>query len=222
MVVTMPDDTITSGPRFDEAFRDQLNRLFQWRRDVRRFRPDPLGDTELEELLKLAILAPSVGNSQPWRFVNVEDENRRRQVRHLFEQANADALGDYAGERARLYAQLKLHGLEKAPVQLAVFVDTTTGLGQGLGRKTMPETLHYSVVGAINHLWLAARARGIGVGWVSIIDPEAVARLMDVPDDWALVAYLCIGYPEEEHPEPELERAGWQDRVDLKNFVFSR
>ena len=218
----MSDEVPETKPEFDGNFRDQLTDLFRWRRDVRRFRSDPVADDVLDHLLQLASLAPSVGNSQPWRFVKVEDLARRKQVRGIFEEANADALGDYAGERAKLYAQLKLDGLDQAPVQLAVFVDKETDIGQGLGRKTMPETLQYSVVAAINLLWLAARAHGVGMGWVSILDPDAVVELLDVPDDWALVAYLCVGYPQEEHIDPELERAGWQDRVDMKNFVFKR
>ena len=189
---------------------------------MRRFRNDPLTDDVLDYLLQLASLAPSVGNSQPWRFVKVEDAFRRKSMRDIFEAANLDALNDYAGEHAKLYAQLKLDGLDQAPVQLAAFVDKETVLGRGLGRKTMPETLHYSVVAAINTLWLAARAHGVGVGWVSIIDPEQVIELLDVPKDWALVAYLCVGYPQEEHIDPELERAGWQERVDMKKFVFKR
>lgn len=209
-------------PAFDATFRAQLTDLFRWRRDVRRFRSDPVARDLLDHLLQLASLAPSVGNSQPWRFIKVEDPSRRKRVRDIFKTANAEALNDYAGERAKLYAQLKLNGLDQAPVQLAVFVDKETDLGHGLGRKTVPETLHYSVVAAINIFWLAARANGIGVGWVSIIDPDEVVNLLNVPDDWALIAYLCVGYPQEEHIDPELERAGWQDRVNMSSFVFTR
>lgn len=218
----MTETTHEDIPDFGPDFRAKLTDLFRWRRDVRRFKSDPVTDDVLDYLLQLASLAPSVGNSQPWRFVKVEDTSRRKSVHDIFKAANSDALNDYVGERAKLYAQLKLDGLDQAPVQLAVFVDKETGLGQGLGRKTMPETLHYSVVAAINILWLAARAHGVGVGWVSIIDPEQVIELLDVPEDWALVAYLCVGYPQEEHIDPELERAGWQERVDMKNFVFKR
>ena len=222
MVLVMTDTTREDIPEFGSEFREKLTDLFRWRRDVRRFRNDPLTDDVLDYLLQLASLAPSVGNSQPWRFVKVEDSFRRKSMRDIFEAANLDALNDYAGEHAKLYAQLKLDGLDQAPVQLAAFVDKETVLGQGLGRKTMPEILHYYVVAAINILWLAARAHGVGVGWVSIIDPEQVIELLDVPKDWALVAYLCVGYPQEEHIDPELERAGWQERVDMKKFVFKR
>ena len=222
MVLVMIDITRKDIPEFGSEFQEKLTDLFRWRRDVRRFRNDPLTDDVLDYLLQLASLAPSVGNSQPWRFVKVEDASRRKLVRDIFKAANSDALNDYDGEHAKLYVQLKLDGLDQAPVQLAVFVDKETVLGRGLGRKTMPETLHYSVVAAINILWLAARAHGVGVGWVSIIDPEQVIELLDVSKDWALVAYLCVGYPQEEHIDPELERAGWQERVDMKKFVFKR
>ena len=163
-----------------------------------------------------------MGNCQPWRFVKVDDPDRRRRVRDSFERSNAEALGHYEGERAALYAKLKLAGLDKAPVQIAVFADSGTRLGQGLGRRTMPETLQYSAVAAVNILWLAARAHGIGVGWISILEPDVVTRAMEVPDHWELIAYLCVGYPEEEHPEPELERYGWQERLDIDQFVFYR
>ena len=209
-------------PVFDVAFRDELERLFRWRRDVRRFRTDPVDSALIKALIATATLAPSVGNSQPWRFVNVADPNRRAIIQKNFETANSDALGDYSGERARLYATLKLDGLEKAPAHLAVFSDTQTPYGHGLGSQTMPETLAYSVVGAIQTMWLAARTQGIGVGWVSILDPAEVTRTLKVPDAWQFIAYLCMGYPEEEHLDPELVRHGWQDQADISDFIIER
>jgi len=107
---------------------------------------------------------------------------------------------------------LKLEGLSQAPVHLAVCADETTGQGHGLGRQTMPETIRYSVVAAIQTLWLAARAEGLGVGWVSILDPDAARAVLDLPEGWTFVAYLCLGWPEEEHDDPELERHGWEQR----------
>jgi 5,6-dimethylbenzimidazole synthase len=200
-------------PRFDAEFARELAELFRWRRDARRFRSDPLESHLIGELVGLATLAPSVGHSQPWRFVAVESEARRGAVIASFERCNADALASYEGDAAALYARLKLAGLREAPVQLAIFCDTDTEVGRGLGRMTMPETLCYSVVAAIQNLALAARARGLGVGWVSILDPREIATLLDVPAAWKLVAYLCIGYPQEEHLDPELERYGWQARL---------
>jgi 5,6-dimethylbenzimidazole synthase len=197
-------------PVFDEVFNGGLVDLFRWRRDVRRFKRDPVDLALVENLVALAALAPSVGNSQPWRFVSVETMARREAVIANFSACNAAALDDYEGERAALYARLKLSGLREAPVHLAVFCDRATEAGAGLGQKTMPEALDYSVVAAIHTFWLAARARGLGVGWVSIIDPLALAGSLETPPAWKLVAYLCVGFPQEEHLDPELERRGWQ------------
>ncbi|HEX9767765.1 MAG TPA: 5,6-dimethylbenzimidazole synthase [Kiloniellales bacterium] len=202
----------TTGPSFDANFRRSLRDLLAWRRDVRRFLTDPVDPALIDELLDLACLAPSVGNSQPWRFVSVASAACRREIRANFEQCNARALSGYAGEKAALYADLKLSGLAEAPVQLAVFADEATEAGAGLGRQTMPETLRYSAALAVHTLWLAARARGIGVGWVSILDPAGVARSLETPAGWSLIAYLCLGYPVEQHLDPELERCGWQAR----------
>lgn len=209
-------------PEFDSSFRAALEDLLVWRRDVRRFRADPVAPELVAELLRLAALSPSVGNAQPWRFVLVEDAARRAAVIANFEAANAEALKDYDGARADTYAGLKLAGLKEAPVHLAVYCDDATEMGGGLGRRTMPEMLPYSVVGAITTLWLAARANGIGLGWVSILDPDDVDRTLDVPETWSLVGYLCLGYPVEQHTVPELQRAGWQARFDVEQFILKR
>ena len=214
--------TPSSKPDFDARFQETLEDLLVWRRDVRRFRPDPVPKEDIKELLRMTALSPSVGNAQPWRFVLVNDAKRRKGVIEIFEDANADALKDYDGERAETYASLKLSGLRDAPVHLAVYCDEGTELGLGLGRRTMPEMLAYSVVGAVTTLWLAARAHGIGLGWVSIPNPAKVDAILDVPKDWKLIGYLCLGYPVEEHTDPELERHGWQPRVDVSSFILER
>ncbi|KGM31376.1 5,6-dimethylbenzimidazole synthase [Inquilinus limosus] len=211
-----------AAPDFPPEFHDRFADLLRWRRDVRRFRRDPLPPGLLDRLLDLACLAPSVGNSQPWRFVLVEDAVRRAAVRSVFSRCNADAASGYEGERAVHYRRLKLAGLEEAPVQLAVFCDRSTGQGHGLGRQTMPETLDHSAVTAIHTLWLAARIEGVGLGWVSILEPEAVAALLDVPPEWHLVGYLCLGFPESEESVPELEREGWQSRLGACRAVLRR
>ena len=131
-------------------------------------------------------------------------------------------LVSYAGERAERYAALKLEGLRTAPVQFAVFSDQAVLEGHRLGRLTMPETLEYSVVTAVSSFWLAARAHGLGVGCVSILDPEAVRDTLDCPAAWRLVAYLCVGWPVENHLDPELVRNGWQTRTDPARFVVRR
>jgi 5,6-dimethylbenzimidazole synthase len=210
------------APDFDSGFREKLADLLIWRRDVRRFRRDPLPPGLLQELLALACLAPSVGFSQPWRWVIVDDPGRRVAILENFREANRQALAELEGERAALYARLKLAGLVEAPVHLAVFVDSQTEVGEGLGRKTMPEMLPYSAVCAVHTLWLVARAREIGLGWVSILDPGPLPRTLDVPEHWKLVAYLCLGYPEQEQDVPELEREGWAARQAAEVVLLKR
>ena len=205
-------DVLHEAPQFDAVFQAAFAELLAWRRDVRHFRPEAPDEATLAELFDLAALAPSVGNCQPTRFVRVDDQARRASIRTNFEAANRDGLGAYAGERAALYARLKLAGLNDAPIHLAVFCDETTEQGHGLGARTMVETRRYSAVCALHTFWLASRARGLGVGWISILNPETVAEALDVPSGWTFIAYLCVGFPREEHLIPELERVGWQRR----------
>lgn len=209
-------------PDFDDAFRDELVTLFRWRRDVRRFRRDPLPAGLLATLLDIASLAPSVGLSEPWHFVTVDDPARRAAVRACFEACNAEALAAQPSERKHTYAHLKLAGLDEAPVHLAVFAEPDPEQGHGLGRVTMPETLAYSAVMAVHTLWLAARAAGVGLGWVSILNPADVIEALDVPAHWRLVGYLCIGYPQMEDVVPELERAGWEHRTEAGPEILKR
>jgi 5,6-dimethylbenzimidazole synthase len=209
-------------PTFDDEFRAQLRALFAWRRDVRRFKTDELPAGTLERMVALACLSPSVGLSQPWRFVCVADSQRRQAIIENFSACNAQALSCYQGEAAARYARLRLAGLAEAPCHLAVFADRATSVGRGLGRHTMPETIEYSVVAAICTLWLAARAEGIGLGWISILDPSAVRRALDVPPHWRFIGYLCLGYPDTEAIAPELERLGWEHRRDPREFLLQR
>ena len=210
------------GPVFDETFRQQFENLLRWRRDVRSFRREPIDPRLIEHLIGLASLAPSVGYSQPWRYILVESEDRREFVRQNFERCNQTALNSYDGERAELYARLKLAGLRDAPVHLAVFLDSHTDRGSGLGRATMPETMEYSTVLSVYTLWLAARTYGLGIGWVSILNPADINGGLSVPEDWKLIAYLCIGHPEEETPDPELLRHGWETRLDIGDLLLRR
>ncbi|MGH6792099.1 MAG: 5,6-dimethylbenzimidazole synthase [Methyloceanibacter sp.] len=211
------------SPEFDAEFRERLLELLRWRRDVRRFKRTPLPPGTVERLISIACLSPSVGLSEPWRFVVIEDAARRAAIRQCFEDCNADALAMQSPDRAALYARLKLAGLDDAPGQVAVFADHATAQGNGLGRLTMPQTLDYSVAIAIHTLWLAARAEGLGVGWVSILDPARIAAILDVPRDWSFIGYLCVGYPAAVADDtPALERAGWEHRHPPANAVRYR
>ena len=211
----MIHSTTEFGPRFSAAFNRNLEQLLVWRRDVRSFKADAIERETVDELLRLTDLSPSVGNSQPWRFVEVTQATSRSVIFENFQRANEQALQGYTGDRAAQYAQLKLQGLKDAPLQFAVFCEEAPAQGNGLGRQTMPETLAYSCVSAINCLWLVARAKGIGVGWVSILKPELLGPLLHAPAHWKFIAYLCIGYPTEHSQIPELERKGWQPRTAI-------
>ncbi|HUZ66795.1 MAG TPA: 5,6-dimethylbenzimidazole synthase [Beijerinckiaceae bacterium] len=207
---------------FDAAFQSEFARLCRWRRDVRRFSTQPVAQALVDELLEIAHGAPSVGNSQPWRWLRIESQDMRAAIQDNFRRANLQAAEIYSGDRAELYARLKLEGLEAAPVQFAVFCDRTTEQGLGLGRQSMPETLDYSVVTSITTFWLAARAHGLGVGWVSIIEADEIGKLLEAPPAWRLISYLCVGWPLEEHDVPELEREGWQVRTALSPKLSER
>jgi 5,6-dimethylbenzimidazole synthase len=209
-------------PKFGADFGAALLDLFLWRRDVRRFNREPLPGVALERLVQIACLAPSVGLSQPWRFVIVDSPDRRSAIRRNFEQCNADALAAQPTERQGQYARLKLAGLDDAPCHLAVFADHSTDQGHGLGRRTMPEVIEYSVVMAIHTLWLAARAEGIGLGWVSILNPEQVKADLEVASEWTFIGYLCLGYPEAEDDCPTLERDGWEQRRPASSVILRR
>jgi 5,6-dimethylbenzimidazole synthase len=151
--------------------------------------------------------------------VRLESLEKRAAIRANFVASNASAQRAQPNERARAYASLKLEGMDRAPLQLAVFCDRTTRQGLGLGCHTMRETLEYSVAAMVSTFWLAARAAGLGVGWVSIFDPLEVGRVLDVPLYWKMIAYLCVGWPDEEHLDPELERHGWQARTEVGRQV---
>jgi 5,6-dimethylbenzimidazole synthase len=202
-----------TGPVFPPAFTEQLGTLLAWRRDVRHFQTLPLPVGTLDHLLDRASLAPSVGNSQPWRFVRVLSAERRSAIIAHVEAENRQAAAIYDDDAHAAYHALKLHGLNEAPEHLAAFCQIDPAAGHGLGRQTMPETLVYSVVMAIHTLWLAARAIGVGMGWISIVDPAAMNNLLDAPEDWRFVALLCLGYPAQESETPELVRRRWQDRL---------
>tara|TARA_R110002020_G_scaffold327121_6_gene542936 strand:- start:20657 stop:21286 length:630 start_codon:yes stop_codon:yes gene_type:complete len=198
---------------FTDDFRAGLTDLMRWRRDVRQFRTDPVEEALVRDCLSTFSRAPSVGLSEPWRIVRVTSPAARDAALENYRRSNAKALGGYDGDKAALYATLKLSGMTEAPVQFAIFCDDGTAKGAGLGAETMPEMRRYSVVGAITQMWLYARSHGLGIGWVSVLDPAQLCHDLDVPADWSLVAYLCLGWPRDVSLTPELETKGWEARA---------
>lgn len=206
---------------FSDEERAAVYRAIFERRDVREhFLPDPIPDEVLARILRAAHHAGSVGFMQPWNFLVVRDAATRRRVKDLFLRANRDAATHYKGERATLYRKLKLEGIEEAPLSLCVTCSRQRGGRHVLGRSTVPDTDLYSTCCAIQNLWLAARAEGIGVGWVSILDHGALKRVLGIPRPIKVVAYLCLGYVSEFARRPDLERAGWRARLPLEQIVF--
>jgi 5,6-dimethylbenzimidazole synthase len=204
---------IRSIMQFSTHDTDVLTEILRWRRDVRHFKTDAIAPDVLERVEAAVDLAPSVGNSRPWRMVRVTNAARRAMIAAHFEAENSAASDRYDDARQREYLALKLAGLRDAPVHIAVFTEPDPRAGQGLGRQTMPETLAYSTVLAIHTYWLAATVANLGVGWVSILDPAAVTDCLDVPKHWEFTGYLCVGYPVEASIRPELERVGWQANI---------
>lgn len=192
------------------------------RRDVRgEFRDDEIPDDVLARLLIAAHHAPSVGLSQPWNFIVVKRPETKKQVYHAFCEANAEAEQLFSEERRQKYSELKLQGITQAPVNLCVTCDRARGGDVVLGRTHQPEMDLYSTVCAVQNLWLAARAEGVGMGWVSIIKPRALEQIFQLPESVVAVAYLCLGYVDFFHERPELEKKGWEKRARLKDLVFS-
>jgi 5,6-dimethylbenzimidazole synthase len=211
---------MTKAAGFDESERRSVYRAIRERRDVRRgFLPEPLPDDVLSRLLEAAHSAPSVGLMQPWRFILVRDLVVRRAIHKIFLDANQEAQAGYEGERQQNYAGMKLEGILEAPQNLCVVCDSQSSQGHRLGRHTMPETAVYSAVCAVQNLWLAARAEGIGVGWVSILEPNLLRSALKIPDEITPVAYLCLGYVDAFAGEPDLERFGWEKRTPLKSVL---
>jgi 5,6-dimethylbenzimidazole synthase len=188
------------------------------RRDVRRFRGDPIPEDALLRILEAAHCAPSVGYMQPWDFILVRDPATRERVHDSFLRENSRAAEVYTGERRDLYASLKLEGLREAPLHLCITCDRERG-GNVLGRATIRDTDVYSTCLAVQNLWLAARAEGIGVGWVSILRHELVAECLELPPQVIPVAYLCVGYPLDFEERPMLQTVGWRERLPLRSVV---
>jgi len=200
--------------QFDENHFSLLRDLLRWRRDVRHFQTTPIEPHVKSKLLQAVQTSPSVGNSRPWRFVEVNSPHVRAKVLQNHHNANDKAAKEYSDEDAYAhYTRLKLAGVAEAPLHLAVFNDPDPKAGKGLGRRTMPETLKWSTVIAIHQLWLCARCLNLGLGWVSILEPKGMNELLEVPEYWDFIGYLCLGYPERQSKTPELHEQGWQENL---------
>jgi 5,6-dimethylbenzimidazole synthase len=205
---------------FDDTARQGLYRAIFNRRDVRaQFKPDPVPDDVLARILVAAHHAPSVGFMQPWSFLLVQDGAVKSRVKALFDAANAEARAMFEDERGSAYARLKLEGILESPINLCVTCDPDRAGKVVIGRTHIAEMDEYSTVCAVMNLWLAARAEGLGVGWVSILDPVALKEILGIPDRVIPVAYLCIGYVTHFLEKPELELAGWRQRLPLDTLV---
>lgn len=196
-----------------------LQEIILHRRDVRgnRFIDREVEQPAIDQLLRAALHAPSVGFSQPWEFVLIRDRTIREQVKNSFDQTNATAQSGF-GDRQEQYGRLKLEGILEAPLNIAVFYKPSSG--PVLGQTAMAEAGLYSVVCAIQNMWLMARALNIGLGWVSILDADKVCRILRAPPDHRLVAYLCIGYTDGFFDRPELEMLEWEKRRELERVVY--
>lgn len=189
------------------------------RRDIRKFRPDPLPQEALDRILDAAHHAASVGFMQPWNFILVRDPGLRARIKDSFETQNRAAARSYTGEQRRLYDSLKLEGILESPLNVCVTCDRSRG-GTVLGRHSIFDTDLFSTCCAVQNLWLAARAESIGVGWVSIVDNDKLCEILAIPQGVVPVAYLCLGYPENFPEEPMLETVGWRKRLPLNDLIF--
>lgn len=211
---------IPGNKQFSDPERAAVYRVIFERRDVRRnFLRKPIADDVLVRVLTAAHHAGSVGFMQPWDFVVVRQRATKRAVKRLFRKTNAEAAMRYEGARATLYRSLKLEGIEEAPVNIGVTCSRQRGGPHVLGRSTVHDTDLYSTCCAIQNLWLAARAEGIGVGWVSILDHGALKQVLGIPRPVKVLAYLCLGYVSDFAVRPELETVGWRSRIPVEQVI---
>ena len=205
---------------FNQNEKDAVYRVIRERRDIRRFKSDPISEETLRRILNAAMQAPSVGYMQPSNFILIENKEIRQKVHDSFLRANTEAKTLFPGERGKKYASLKLEGILECALNICVTCDRERFGKVGLGRTSQPEMDLYSTVCAVQNLWLAARCEGVGVGWVSIIKPEDLPPILGLPDTVVPVAYLCVGYTEQFAPEPELKTAGWNPEIPSRELVF--
>lgn len=213
------DPKPVSARVFDDAERQALYDIIEARRDVRNeFLPDEIEPDALIRVLRAAHNAPSVGFMQPWNFILIDHPAKKQKVHEAFTDANAEAEQMFSKDRQETYRSLKLEGIKKSPLNIIVTCDRTRGGKVVLGRTNDAAMDVYSTVCAVQSLWLAARAEGIGIGWVSIFEKERVKAVLNVPAHVELVAYLCVGYVEELFDKPELSARRWRHRIDINDL----
>ena len=210
---------MTSQP-FNQNEKDAIYRVIRERRDVRRFKADPIPHETIRRVLAAAMQAPSVGYMQPWNFILIEKKEIRQKVHAAFLKANEEAKAMFPGEKGEKYASLKLEGILDCALNICVTCDRQRFGTVGLGRTHQPEMDLYSTVCAVQNLWLAARCEGVGVGWVSILKPEDLPPILGLPENVVPVAYLCVGYTEQFAAEPELKTAGWNPELVTEDLIF--
>lgn len=209
-----------NNQHFSDADRQGLYRAIHERRDVRsQFLPDPIPDEVLARLLKAAHHAPSVGFMQPWDFIVIDSLEVKQTIKDLYLRENEKAANNYEGEQAEHYRSLKLEGIMDSPINLCITCDRSRGGPNVLGRNSILEMDLFSTCLAVQNLWLAARAEGIGVGWVSILDQNDLSAALNLPESVYPLAYLCVGYVSEFLEQPELEAKGWRSRLPLDELV---
>ncbi|HUY26877.1 MAG TPA: 5,6-dimethylbenzimidazole synthase [Candidatus Binataceae bacterium] len=206
---------------FPSEWRRGVYEVIARRRDIRSFKPEPIAPEVLTRILSAAHQAGSVGFSQPWNFIVVDDIEVRRKIHDHVDAERLRAAEGFAAERRAQYLSFKLEGILDAPVNICVTCDRTRFGPAIIGRNTIYDTDIYSTCVAIQNLWLAARAEGIGVGWVSILKPEVIREILGIPEHVVVVGYICVGYPVEFAERPLLETVGWLPRLPLSELVFS-
>ncbi|MFH8938486.1 nicotinate-nucleotide--dimethylbenzimidazole phosphoribosyltransferase [Streptomyces griseosporeus] len=219
-VADAPQATGPAAPAYDDAEREAVLKVMRERRDIRNgFRSDPIPHEVLLRVLEAAHHAPSVGHSQPWDFVVIRSADTRRAMHELAMRQREAYAKSLPKGRAKQFKELKIEAILDTPVNIVVTADPTRGGRHTLGRHTQPQMAPYSAALAVENLWLAARAEGLGVGWVSFFDEREMVRALGLPEHLEVIAYLCVGYVDEFPDEPELMQAGWSKRRPLSWVV---
>lgn len=213
---------VQSASNFSDEERRGLYRAIHERHSVRtQFLPTPVPPDVLARVLLAAHHAPSVGFMQPWDFIVIDDQAIKEAVQDMFDRENHKASANYTGERVELYRSLRLDGIRESPLNLCITCDRTRGGPHVLGRNSILDADLFSACLAVQNLWLAAHVEGIGINWVSIIEPADIAALLHLPDHVYPLAYLCMGYAREIPQRGELEAQGWRSRLHLPDLVHA-